>query len=209
MPVTITDIIASFNTDGSETGKAGLAVYCYPLSNTVLRQDSGGTLRPILPNSNLPAAYQYGISVTTDSSGNFCFQFCEGTEQYPTTQTWAIALPSGLTLQGVPPSVSGPLKIYDLLNTYSWAYASGTATGGGTTTEQSGEIAFTGQDTWAVLFSSTGLSSSTYTISLSLSTDTSIGGSPTANWANRSKTGFTINLSQAFNGTLTWRAHVE
>ena len=211
MTLRITDRIGSFDgSTGLWVGSSSLTVYAYPESNTVLVKDAVPAFRPVQQNITLPSVAQWGrASATTDGTGNYDLYLPQDAEQYPAGTRWFIQLPDGKTYRGVPPSVSGPLTIYDLEFTHSWVQVTGqVAASAGDGRQAAGEVTMTGQAYYDVVFA-VAMTSSSYTLSVGLQTDTSVGGAPTWSFANRSQSGVRINLSQAFNGVLTWRAEVE
>lgn len=208
MPCVITDIYGSRSSTGTLTGKANVNIYAVPSSNA-LTFSYTGTFRPataINPLITGPGAYQRGVVVTTDAGGNFSITLPYlATETHPTTGVkWTIVFPDGQGVMGEVPSVAGPLKIDDLIQTYSWAWVSqvyvAPVTAGvlarGTTT-------FTGaSDTASIVFGSA-FASAAYQVKLAASYDSGTNG--IAWFTNKSTTGFDIKVSDsAFVGTVDW-----
>lgn len=208
MAATVTDKLL----DAAGTAKAGLLVYVYPELNTVRIKDSGGTFRPIIPNSALPAGKQYGfVSGASAADGGYSVALPDSSQQLPATAKWNIELPDGKIVQGVPPAAA-VYTIHDLLNSHGWVYVSGqvqTASTDGV--KAAGEVSLDNVDNHTVLFTKQ-MNSSSYTIDVSFQTDQTVGGSggaPGWSWTDRTQSGFKILLSSAYKGILTWRAEVE
>lgn len=207
----ISDRIGYFDgAAGAWIGQSGLTAYAYPETNTVLIEDAVPEFRPVQQNIALPAVAQWGrASATTDSDGAYDLYLPEDAEQYPTGTRWFLLLPDGKTYRGVPPDVSGPLTIYDLEHDHSWVQVAGqVAAAAGDGQLAKGEVTLTGQTYYDVVFA-VAMSSSNYALAVGLQTDTVDGGAPTWSFSGRTQAGVRINLSQAFNGVLTWRAEVE
>lgn len=114
--LTVTDTLYTLDPDGSRSGLNHGKVVAIP-TIVPLFVKAGGIFYEL--NAPAPAAY-------TDAGGNFTLTLPWPSESFVTSGSlqWQIALPDGTIWQGtVPEGVAGPVSLYTLKTTYSWAVA--------------------------------------------------------------------------------------
>ena len=156
------------------------------------------------------AAYKYGIVATTSSSGVWSITLPYGaSETLPATPdpTWMIIFPDGRIIQGVVPSVAGPITVNALLQTYAWTQIDAVYTQPLTPGALAEGVATITADTTAAIVFATAFAS-TPRIQLTASLDTVTSAAVTANYSSLSNTGFTINMGGTFTGTVCWSARL-
>lgn len=206
MAATISDKLL----DGAGAGQEGLSVFLYPVTNTTLVQDSGGTLRPLSPNVTLPGPFQFGKVAVSGAGGAWSATLPDSSQQSPASARWRIVLPSsGLTLEGVPPA-AGTYNLGQLIAA-GWAFVAGVVgVAAGSGREQSGETTLAGQSSFQINCQQP-MDSANYEVVCSFQTDQTAGGTggaPGVAWTNRSVNGVLVLLSQAHTGIMTFRLKV-
>jgi hypothetical protein len=71
-----------------------------------------------------------------------------------------------------------------------------------------GTVTFTASDAENVVFVGFAFASANYIITLTPSVDTDTGDPPAVAWSSKTTTGFTINTSGTFTGSVDWRAEL-
>jgi uncharacterized membrane protein YeiH len=177
------------------------------------RLSISGSYRILNVNPNITtSASKFGIVAVTDAAGLFSITLPYGaSETHPTSPApqWSIALPDGRVITGVVPSVAGPLTLDDLIQTYDWVlntsiYVAPVTPG----TLARGTVTFTASDAENVVFVGFAFASANYIITLTPSVDTDTGDPPAVAWSSKTTTGFTINTSGTFTGSVDWRAEL-
>lgn len=194
---------------GAVTGLQNQIIQAFPDANNHRFTDSGGQYRITAQNPNITTpALQQGITVQTDSGGNFTLYLPQQGSSKPTSPVpqWSIQFPDGKILTGAVPNVAGPLFIDDLITTYSWTwanvvYTAPTAPG----VLVRGTAVFTAASLATVLFSAP-FAAATYNIKLSASVDSVTGNVPSVGWSAKATSGFTINAVGVFTGSVDWEA---
>ncbi len=129
------------------------------------------------------------------------------TETFPTTNNaWALVYPDGSILTGIVPSTAGPITAYDLVNSWSWTWASSTFVAPvvpGTLVR--GILPFSAATTGSVLFS-VAFASSAYVIKLTPEADTVTGNIPAVAYASKTTTGFDVVVSGVYSGEVAYEA---
>ena len=197
---------------GARTAISGAVIIAVPGASTLRLQDSGGAYRvtgsnPLITSS----ALQNGIYAQTDAAGSFSMYLPQKGSSKPSTlpePQWTILLPDGKMLSGAVPNVSGPLTLDDLITTYSWVWSQSVYVAPVTPgTLARGTIAFVAQTSNPVVFPPTApFPSSAYQIYLTPSVDSGTGNVPQAGWSSKTTTGFVINVSGVFTGSVDWEA---
>lgn len=169
------------------------------------------TYRMIAQNPAITtAAYKYGIVASTSSAGVWSITLPYGSgETLPATPdpTWMIIFPDGRIIQGVVPSVAGPITVNSLLQTYSWTQLDAVYTQPLTPGALAEGVATITADTTAtIVFATAFASAPRVTVSASLDSVTS-GVVPVA-FSAVSTSGFTINMGGTFTGTVNWSARL-
>jgi len=169
------------------------------------------TYRMIAQNPAITtAAYKYGIVATTSSSGVWSITLPYGaSETLPATPdpTWMIIFPDGRIIQGVVPSVAGPITVNSLLQTYSWTQIDAVYTQPLTPGALAEGVATITADTSAaIVFATAFASAPRIQVSASLDSDTSA--VVAVGYSSVSTTGFTSNMGGTFTGTVCWSARL-
>lgn len=207
---TITDRCSYRTAAGGNTAIVGATVYAVPDMNSRRLPDVGGTYRTLGVNPDVTsAALKRAVTAVTDSNGEFTFVLpYSATSIHPATPAaqWTIMLPSGDQWVGQVPSVAGPLTIDDLVQTYSWTATSSVYVAPVTPgTLVRGTKVFTASSSEPVAFS-VAFASSAYTIRLSPSIDSVTSNIPAVAWSDKSTTGFTIQVTGSFTGSVDFEA---
>lgn len=204
---TITDLWRYNAGGGTAVARANQPIVAIPDRATRRYDDGTGTYRVLSDNPLLTSAAQkWGRTATTDGSGSFTLVLPQKGESKPTTPTavWTIIFPDGKMLSGEVPNTSGPLTIDDLISTYSWSWVNDIQTAPATAGVQArGTAIFSAAETATVLISPS-MASANYQIKLSPSVDASTLTVPAAGWSSKTTTGFTINTSGIFTGSVDW-----
>ena len=206
---TITDRVGYTSAAGTFTGTPSVYVYAVPDASWRTFDVGAGVYRPLGANPNITtAAYQRGRTATTDSNGEFTFVLPYPAASHPATPTasWSIILPSGDIWSGNVPAAAGPFTLDDLRLTYSWVqlnavYVAPVTPG----TLVRGTATFTAATTATVVFG-VPFAASTYQIFLTPSADSVTSSVPAVGWSSKTTTGFTINTTGAFTGSVDYEA---
>lgn len=205
----ITDRVGYTTAAGVFTGTQSLLVYAVPDASWRTYDVGAGVYRPLGLNATITtAAYQRGRYTTTDSNGSWSFVLPYPAATHPSTPTsqWSIVLPSGDIWTGTVPAAAGPFTIDDLRLTYSWTATSSVYVAPVTPgTLVRGTATFTAATSAAILFALP-FASSAYQITLTPSLDTVSLTAPVVAWSSKTTTGFTINVSGVFTGSVDWEA---
>jgi len=210
MSCTITDNLYYYSSALAGQALTNRQVIAVP-SADFYRISIGGNYRTLGVNPNITtAAYKLGIVATTDSAGQFTLVLPYGaTESLPASPVmkWTIVLPDGRQIYGTVPSVAGPLTLNDLLTTHGWAFTTSTYVAPVTPgTLARGTATFTAASTFDVVFAGAPFASAAYGIRLTPSIDTNTSEPPAVGWSSKTTTGFTINVSGVFTGSVDWEA---
>lgn len=214
MPTQITGFLGSPKPDGSLLPLANGIIYLSPSDETQLRIQYGGAgdFQLVTANTALPVPYQYGLTTSTDSLGEYDFNMPKAAEIHTPDAAnflWNITLPDGQVYSGPALSGSGPYSLDDLLTTYGWELSSSLRVRTGVLGQTAlGTVTATGQDTIAVVFTSP-MGSASYQVVCSPSQDSTTGSVPTYNVINKTGQGFTVELSFPLTGTvdfIAWNA---
>ena len=216
MPCILTDTYGYRSSAGSLVGLASQTILAVP-SSPLLSVDYAGDWHPLNGINPLVTGgppYQYGVSTTTDGTGEWSLTLPYGateTEPVSPLARWTILFPDQNAIFGVVPDDAGPLSVRDLIHDHGWewvnniyispvtsgTFAKGTATFSG------------GSATATILFVGGGFASNAYQVQLTPSTDTNDGSIPRVGWASKTTTGFTINLDTAdASVSVDWQAQL-
>ena len=211
----ITDQIGYWSSAGTFVGAVGALVYAVPDLSSRRYPDGGGTFRTqgINPNIQGNVAFQLGRVAATITDGVFTFALpygSAGTHPGTPTPRWTIVLPDGKMLTGVVPDLAGPFTLDDLATAtgtgvaaWQWAnevYVAPRTPG----TLARGSAPFSGASSYAVIFTSP-FAALPY-LKLTASTDSISGQIPEVAYSSKSTSGFTINVSDTFTGSVDWEA---
>ena len=153
-------------------------------------------------------ALRFGIVATTDNTGEFSFTLPYGADTLPDlpVQKWTLLFPDGRMVTGAVPSVAGPLTINTLISTYDWVWSSSVYVAPTTAGQLArGSATITADTTASVVFVAP-FASTSYVIKLTCSVDSVTGDTMTANYSNKTTTGFDIETAGEFTGTVDWEA---
>lgn len=153
-------------------------------------------------------ALRFGIVATTDNTGEFSFTLPYGADTLPDlpVQKWTLLFPDGRMVTGEVPSVAGPLTINTLISTYDWVWSSSVYVAPTTAGQLArGSATITADTTASVVFVAP-FASTSYVIKLTCSVDSVTGDTMTANYSNKTTTGFDIETAGEFTGTVDWEA---
>lgn len=153
-------------------------------------------------------ALRFGIVATTDNTGEFSFTLPYAADTLPDSplQKWTILFPDGRMVSGAVPSVAGPLTINDLIASYDWAWSASVHVAPVTQGQLArGSATITADTTASVVFVAP-FASTSYVIKLTCSVDSVTGDTMTANYSNKTTTGFDIKTAGEFTGTVDWEA---
>lgn len=209
MPCLIEDYLYYYSNALSAVALANQLVLAVPAA-VYYRLSISGTYRILGQNPNITtAAYKFGIVAMTDAAGQYSITLPYGaSETKPTTPSpkWSLVFPDGRIITGVVPADAGPLTIDALMSTYSWVDSNAVFVEPVTAGRLArGSASFSAARTATIVFTSS-FAASTYTIKLTPSLDSVTNQVPEVGYSSKSTTGFVINVSDAFSGTVDWEA---
>lgn len=212
MPCLIEDYLYYYNNSLTPVALAQRQVLAAPAAD-FYRLSISGSYRILNVNPNITSsASKFGIMAVTDAAGLFSITLPYGaSETHPTSPSpqWSIVLPDGRVLTGVVPSVAGPLTLDDLIQTYDWGFNTSIYVAPVTPgTLARGTVTFTASESESVVFVGFAFASANYIITLTPSIDTDTEDPPVVAWSAKTTTGFTINASGSFTGSVDWRAEL-
>lgn len=209
MPCVITDKLQYYASDLTPQPLANQQVLAVP-GGDFYRVKVSSVYRLLALNPDITSApYKFGISALTDSNGEFSITLpYASAETHPTLPTpqWSLVLPDGRIVTGSVPSDPGPFVIDTLIVTYGWVvsdaiYVAPTTAG----RLARGTVTFSGATTATVLFAPA-FAASTYQIKLTPSLDSVTSQVPEVAWSSKATSGFVINVSDSFTGSVDWEA---
>lgn len=212
MPCEITDNLYYYSNSLTPVALTQQTVLAIPAAD-FYRISVASNYRILGANPNITtAAYKFGIVTLTNGSGEFTLTLPYGaTETKPTSPAaeWSIVLPDGRVVTGVVPSDAGPLTIDDLISSHGWEFNTSVYVAIPTPgTLIRGTAVFTAASSAAVTFGGAPLASSAYIIKLTPSIDTDTSEPPAVGWSSKTTTGFTINVSGVFTGSVDWEVNL-
>jgi hypothetical protein len=211
MPCDIKISVGYRTNTGSFTGLPNLSVIAVPSANTQTYSYAGTWRENVVSNPGIVgnAALNHGQIAVTDVNGE-----CTHTLPYSSGEThpaspearWSLLFPDGQILSGEVPSVAGPLRVDDLVQTYGWSWSSSVYVAPVTPgTLARGIASFTGASSSVTILFSSPFVSSGYGLKLAPSYDAAT--EPKVYYSNKSATGFDIVVSDsAYVGTVDWEA---
>lgn len=209
MPCNITDKLTYYAPDLTPQPLANQQVLAVP-GGDFYRIKVSGVYRMLSLNPDITSSgFKFGISTLTDSNGEFSLSLpYAATETHPTQPTpqWSLVLPDGRIISGVVPSDTGPLVIDTLITTYGWVVNDAVYVAPVTAGRLArGTASFSGAKTATVLLEPP-FAASSYQIKLTPSLDSVTGQVAEVAWSSKSTSGFTINVSDSFSGSVDWEA---
>lgn len=208
MPCVITDFYQYYDNTLTPVPRPNETIIAVP-SADYMRIPVSAVPRILGVNPDIPNnALRFGIVATTDNTGEFSFTLPYGADTLPDSpvQKWTLLFPDGRMVTGEVPSVAGPLTINTLISTYDWVWSSSVYVAPTTAGQLArGSATITADTTASVVFVAP-FSSTSYVIKLTCSVDSVTGDTMTANYSNKTTTGFDIETAGEFTGTVDWEA---
>lgn len=209
MPCTITDYLSYYDSSLGPQALPNQQVLAVPGAD-FYRVKISAAYRLLSLNPDITsAAYKFGIVATTDSNGMFSFSLPYATtETHPTVPSpqWSLVLPEGRLFSGVVPAVAGPLTVDTLITTYGWVEADSVYVAPVTAGRLARGTAVFSGGTVATVLLVPAFAASTYQIKLAPSLDSVTNQIPAVAWSEKSTSGFKINVSGQFTGSVDWEA---
>lgn len=208
MPCVITDFYQYYDNTLTPVPRPNETIIAVP-SADFMRIPISAVPRILGVNPDITnTALRFGIVATTDNAGEFSFTLPYAADTLPDSplQKWTILFPDGRMVSGAVPSVAGPLTINTLISTYDWVWSSSVYAAPTTAGQLArGSATITADTTASVVFVAP-FASTSYVIKLTCSVDSVTGDTMTANYSNKTTTGFDIKTAGEFTGTVDWEA---
>lgn len=209
MPCQISDYLYYYSSALTPVALANQTIVAVPGAD-FYRLDVGGDYRLLGVNPNIPSsALKFGIAATTDAAGLWSITLPYGAgETHPASPEpqWSIVFPDGRVASGVVPSAAGPVSIDDLLTSYGWTLNSAVYVAPATQGALARGTAVFSAATTATILLDPPMLTSAYGIRLAASVDSVTGEVPVVGWSAKTTTGFQINTSGSFSGSVDWEA---
>lgn len=155
-------------------------------------------------------ALRYGIVAITDGTGEFNFTLPYAADTLPASPVpeWTLLFPDGRMFTGAVPSVAGPLTVNDLIESHGWVPSNSVYVSPVTPGQLARGSAPISAGTTATVTFVSPFASNAYVITLTCSIDSVTGDTMTANYDNKTTTGFDIITAGEFTGTVDWEARL-